>query len=84
MDANPGYAAYDDNGNQVYPAVVFSPYLVRVSIDDLNIRTGPGTDYSRTGEYTGKRVFTIVQEQDGWGKLKSGAGWISLAYTTKL
>ena len=84
VDANPGYAAYDDNGNQVYPAVVFSPYLVRVSIDDLNIRTGPGTDYSRTGEYTGKRVFTIVQEQDGWGKLKSGAGWISLAYTTKL
>lgn len=84
VDANPGYAAFDDNGNQVYPAVVFSPYLVRVSIDDLNIRTGPGTDYSRTGEYTGKGVFTIVQEQDGWGKLKSGAGWISLAYTTKL
>ena len=84
VDANPGYAAFDDNGNQVYPAVAFSPYLVRVSIDDLNIRTGPGTSYSRTGEYTGKGVFTIVQEQDGWGKLKSGAGWISLAYTTKL
>ena len=84
VDANPGYAAFDDNGNQVYPAVVFSPYFVRVSIDDLNIRTGPGTSYSRTGEYTGKGVFTIVQEQDGWGKLKSGAGWISLAYTTKL
>ena len=84
VDANPGYAAFDDNGNQVYPAVAFSPYLVRVSIDDLNIRTGPGTSYSRTGEYTGKGVFTIVQEQDGWGKLKSGAGWISLTYTTKL
>lgn len=67
VDANPGYAAFDDNGNQVYPEVkeTFSPYLVRVSIDDLNIRTGPGTDYSRTGEYTGKGVFTIVQEQDG-------------------
>ena len=84
VDANPGYAAFDDNGNQVYPAVAFSPYLVRVSIDDLNIRTGPGTSYSRTGEYTGNGVFTIVQEQDGWGKLKSGAGWISLTYTTKL
>ena len=36
------------------------------------------------GGFTGKGVFTIVQEQDGWGKLKSGAGWISLAYTTKL
>lgn len=84
VDANPGYAAFDDNGNQVYPAAAFTPYLVRVSIDDLNIRTGPGTSYSRTGEYTGKGVFTIVEEQDGWGRLKSGAGWISLAYTTKL
>ena len=86
VDANPGFAAFDDDGNQVYPEVkeTFSTYLVRVSIDDLNIRTGPGTSYSRTGEYTGKGVFTIVQEQDGWGKLKSGAGWISLAYTTKL
>ena len=29
-------------------------------------------------------VFTIVETQNGWGKLKSGAGWISLGYTEKL
>ena len=29
-------------------------------------------------------VYTIVGEKNGWGKLKSGAGWISLQYTKKL
>ena len=27
---------------------------------------------------TGKGVFTITEVNDGWGKLKSGAGWIYL------
>ena len=66
------------------------PFFVRVDIARLNIRTGPGTNYSLTGKYTGKGVFTIVEVSNGtgsysgWGKLKSGAGWISLDYATKL
>ena len=66
------------------------PFFVRVDIARLNIRTGPGTDYSLTGKYTGKGAFTIVEvsngtgSNSGWGKLKSGAGWISLDYATKL
>lgn len=66
------------------------PFFVRVDIARLNIRTGPGTDYSLTGKYTGKGAFTIVEvsngtgSDSGWGKLKSGAGWISLDYATKL
>jgi len=59
------------------------PYRVKVSIPDLNIRKGPGTGYARTG-YTGVGVFTIIEEQDGWGRLKSGAGWICLKYTEKV
>ncbi len=68
----------------------FEPYRVNVTISDLNIRKGPGTNYDKTGKYTGKGVFTIVAESEGigstkgWGKLKSGAGWISLDYATKL
>jgi N-acetylmuramoyl-L-alanine amidase len=23
-------------------------------------------------------VYTIIEEREGWGKLKSGAGWIDL------
>ena len=60
-------------------------FRVRVDIDDLNIRKGPGTNYSKNGK-TGKGVFTIIEtksgrgSKQGWGKLKSGAGWISLDY----
>ena len=62
-------------------------FQVRVDSTCLNIRKGPGTNYARTGEFTGRGVFTIVDVKQGegakygWGKLKSGAGWISLDYT---
>lgn len=64
------------------------PYLVRVTADALNIRKGPGTNYKIGGTIRDKGTYTIVEESAGkgatkWGKLKSGAGWISLDYTTK-
>ena len=83
-DANKGYAVFNTSGKQVYPKTDFSPYLVEVTATDLNIRKGPGTNYGKTGKFTGKGVFTITEERagtgsnKGWGKLKSGAGWISL------
>ena len=89
VDANPGYAAFDDNGNQVYPTVqtTFTPYLVKVSITDLNYRKGPSTSYASYG-YIPVGVYTIVDEQDGWGLLKAYAkyrnGWISLAYAKRI
>lgn len=70
-----------------------SSYMVRVAIPDLNIRKGPGTDYAKTGVFTGKGVFTIVEEADGqgagkWGLLKAYQkeqnGWISLDYATRV
>ena len=94
-----GRPAYDAAGTvvPVTPAAPAAPqvmtdvpFLVKISIRDLNIRKGPGTNYSRTGSYTGIGVFTIVDVQSGqgsssgWGKLKSGAGWISLDYCKKL
>lgn len=60
------------------------PYRVKVSIPDLNIRKGPGTTYDRTGKFTGMGIFTIIEEQNGWGRLKSGAGWICLKYTERV
>lgn len=53
-------------------------FQVKVTATDLRIRRGPGTNYPFTGKYTGKGKFTIVEEQNGWGRLKSGAGWICL------
>ena len=92
-DANPGYSVFDVNGVNIYTSkttTVEVPFLVKVSISNLNIRKGPGTDYDRTGKFTSIGVFTIVEVKSGkgatagWGRLKSGAGWISLDYTTKI
>jgi peptidoglycan hydrolase-like protein with peptidoglycan-binding domain len=89
VDANPGYAAFDDDGNQVYPETqkAFTPYLVRITISNLNYRKGPSPAYDSYG-YIEPGVYTIVDEQDGWGLLKAYAdqrnGWIKLSYTTKL
>lgn len=60
------------------------PYLVKVTVDALNIRSAPGAGSPITGCIRGGGVFTIVAESAGWGKLKSGAGWISLDYTAKV
>ncbi len=59
--------------NKNYPAV---PFTVQVIVSDLNIRKTPNG--AVTGKYTGKGTFTIDQVQNGWGHLKSNAGWIYL------
>lgn len=72
----------------VVSAPVFSPYKVKVLIKDLNIRKGPGTNYASNG-FCPVGVYTIVKEANGagatkWGKLKSGAGWVSLDYAKRI
>lgn len=92
-DNNKGYSVFDENGKAVYTSKATnstSSFKVQISISDLNIRKGPGTNYAATGKFTGKGVFTIVETKQGtgsakgWGKLKSGAGWIALDYTTRI
>ena len=93
-DEHPGHSVFDESGKAVYTkAAAFQPYLVRVSIPDLNIRRGPGTDKPKTGKYTGIGNFTIVEEADGegasrWGLLKSyrekRSGWISLDHASRI
>lgn len=79
------YLGLDTVGVAEFFALLYIAYIL-----DLNIRTGAGTNYAKTGETTGKGVFTIVEVKAGqgasagWGRLKSGAGWISLDYATRL
>lgn len=66
----------------------FEPYLVRVKIGNLFIRSGPSTGAKSRG-YIKPGTYTIVDESAGagaklWGKLKSGAGWIALDYTERV
>lgn len=95
VDKNPGYSVFDESGKVVYvgksntTTTTFKPYLVKVTADVLNIRKGAGINYGTNGAIRNKGVYTIVAEANGqgakkWGKLKSGAGWISLDYTKKI
>ena len=90
-DENPGYTVYDETGNALYcSSAAAVSFMVKVTITNLNIRTGPGASYAKTGKFTGAGVFTITEIKDGpgstkgWGRLKSGTGWISLDYATKV
>ena len=56
-------------------------FKVRVTVDSLNYRSGAGVQYKINGAITDRGVYTIVDQKNGWGKLKSGAGWINLKYT---
>jgi len=92
-DQNPGYKVFDADGKVVYepkavvPAVKV-PFLVKVSISDLNIRKGPGVNHSRI-QFCPPGIYTIVAVSEGagasmWGKLKSGIGWLSLDFCLRL
>jgi hypothetical protein len=85
-----GYSVYDWNGQVVYsnkpvevpkpaPTEIYKTGMYKVVCDDLNIRKGPSTDYDIVGVIKDHGTYTIVEVQNGhWGKLKSGAGWISI------
>lgn len=92
---NPGYSVFDENGNKVYPVTpqsstpAFSAYKVKVTTGALNIRKDHGTNSAVVGCIRDRGVYTIVAEATGagaskWGKLKSGAGWISLDFVTRV
>lgn len=56
-------------------------YLVKINTKELNVRSEPSANSKINCTVKKGEVFTIVRESKGWGKLKSGAGWISLNYT---
>lgn len=85
VEAIAGYYGLKKKGNTKEEAGNTSlPYVVRVTCDELNVRKGAGTSYAVTTQVKKGQAFTIVEVKNGWGKLKSGAGWISLAYTQKI
>lgn len=82
------YNKYASSTPTVKPTV-FTPYLVKITASVLNIRKQPTTASVITGTIRDRGVYTIVEEANGtgasrWGKLKSGAGWISLDYTKRV
>lgn len=87
-----GYYVFDANGNMVYPMpsnpfpstpstsdnANHRSYQVKL-LDDLNIRKTPNGTILQTNGAKKGFVYTIVETQGTWGRLKSGAGWISVS-----
>jgi hypothetical protein len=85
-----GYA-YTSNSDGTYysykanpVSTTFQPYVVRITASSLNVRAGAGTNYKVNTVVHKGEAYTIVDKKNNWGKLKSGAGWISLSYTKKV
>ena len=55
-----------------------SSFLVEIICDELNIRQKADFNSKVVGTVKRGEVFTIIEEENGLGKLKSGAGYISL------
>ena len=89
-----GYKVFDLNGKVMFDSdkyinptihvVTVTNYKVVVTTDKLRIRKSPSTSATVVGYIKKNEVYTIVDEQNGFGKLKSGAGWISLDYVRKV
>lgn len=85
-----GFAYVSNSNNKYFKYIAkpvdtsFKPYVVRITASSLNVRAGAGTTFKVNTVVHKNEAYTIVGEKNGWGKLKSGAGWISLNYTKKV
>ena len=59
-------------------------YKAKVAAGVLNIRKGPGTNYAIVGSTRKGDMVTIIEEQNGFGKLNTDIGWVSLTYIQKI
>ncbi len=64
----------------------FMVKIIYAGSEGLNIRQDANASSKIVGVVKKDQVFTIVEQKNGFGKLKSGAGWISLnaKYVKKL
>ncbi len=79
-----GRPDYDEETQEQEPTEDKS-YVIRITAVALNVRSGPGTNYPVVKVLReGGNSFTIVDEKNGFGKLKSGIGWIMLQHTERV
>jgi hypothetical protein len=59
------------------PTKTETPYTIKIT-GDTDVYSAPATMTLKNG------IFTIVEEKNGYGKLKSGAGWVKLSNVKKV
>jgi N-acetylmuramoyl-L-alanine amidase CwlA len=69
---------------QPKPAVSTKEYKIKVNTNLLNIRAEASAKAAKKGTIKRGEIYTIIEEKNGFGKLKSGAGWIKLSYTIRV
>lgn len=57
---------------------------VLVNVDNLNIRSGPGTEYPTVGQANADEVYRFLQQDGDWieVELDGGTGWVTAEYVT--
>lgn len=53
-----------------------------ITVDNLALRVGPGTDYEKLG-LADAGLTLITEIKNGYGKLADGSGWVSMSYVRK-
>lgn len=59
-------------------------FRVMVTVAALSVREEPNVNSTRNQILTDRGIYAIVEQKDGWGRLKSGAGWIALQSTSRV
>jgi len=61
------------------------PYIARITRNNLNIRSGPGTNYYRCGKLNESNRIKVVSRRFSWSRIVPPAGsfsWISAQYVS--
>lgn len=67
-----GIVSYDDNDMSYY---WFFTKTYVVTGDNVNIRSGPGTNYSILGTYNANTEIKVKSIDNGWAKFEYGSGY---------
>lgn len=62
----------------------FEEYVIMITGDVVNVRAGASTKYKVNTQVKQHQLYTIIDEKDGWGRLKNGSGWICLDFAKKI
>ena len=70
--------------NALEKATSKAGYTVKVTATLLNVRSGPGIENSVVGMIRKDAIYKLLEIKDGWGRIASPAGWISLSYAISI
>ena len=62
----------------------FEQYDVIITSSAVNVRSGPGMSYEINLTVHRGDILTIIEEEDGWGRIETDLGWINLKFTEKM